>query len=49
MLCSQSLAIDFLMLAAALQLMFHRGEFLALGTYISRGIKRIRKTPSDET
>jgi uncharacterized membrane protein YphA (DoxX/SURF4 family) len=48
MLCSQSLAIDFLMLAAALQIMFHRGEFLALGTYISRGVKRIRKTPAEE-
>ena len=49
MLCSQSLTIDFLMLAAALQIMFHRGEFLALGTYISRGVKRIRKTPAEET
>ena len=49
MLCSQSLAIDFLMLAAALQIVFHRGEFLALETYISRGIKRIRRTPSGET
>lgn len=49
MLCSQSLAIDFLMLAAALQILLHRGEFLALGTYISRGIKRIRKTPVGET
>ena len=48
MLCSQSLAIDFLMLAAALQLMFHREELLALGTYISRGVKRLRKTPAEE-
>ena len=48
MLCSQSLAIDFIMLAAALQILFHRGEFLALGTYISRGVKRIRKTPAGE-
>jgi uncharacterized membrane protein YphA (DoxX/SURF4 family) len=48
MLCSQSLAIDFIMLAAAVQILFHRGEFLALGPYISRGVKHFRKSSIDE-
>lgn len=47
MLCSQSLAIDFIMLVAAVQILFHRGEFLALGPHIYRVVRRFKKKPDE--
>lgn len=36
MLSSQTLVLDFVMLAMAFQIFFHRGEFLALGPWLSQ-------------
>ncbi len=36
LLAVQSLVIDFVLLALAFQILFHRGEFLALGRWLSR-------------
>ncbi len=36
MLSSQTLVLDFVMLALAVQIIFHRGEFLALGAWLSQ-------------
>jgi len=36
MLVSQSLAIDFLDIALALQILFHRGDYLALGPWLKQ-------------
>lgn len=36
MLSSQSLAVDFVLLALAFQILFHRGDFLALGPWLSQ-------------
>ena len=47
MLCSQSLAIDFAMIAAAVQILFHRGEFLVLGPYIYRIVRRLKRKPDE--
>jgi uncharacterized membrane protein YphA (DoxX/SURF4 family) len=35
LLSVHSLAIDFVLLALALQILFHRGEFLSLGAWLS--------------
>lgn len=40
LLSTQSLVLDFFMLALALQILFHRGEFLALGPWLSRITRR---------
>lgn len=36
LLALQSLALDFVLLALAFQILFHRGEFLSLGHWLSR-------------
>lgn len=45
MLSSQTLAIDFVMLALAAQILFHRGDFLALGPWLSRIAERTSEPP----
>ena len=48
MLVSQTLAIDIVMLLLAFQILFHRGEFLALGHFINlRHIFRRAKATTD--
>jgi len=46
LLSTQSLALDFIMLALALQVLFHRREFLALGPWLSRIARRSTESPS---
>jgi len=42
----QTLAIDFVLLALAAQIFFHRGEFLSLGPWLSSAAKRSRQSDS---
>jgi uncharacterized membrane protein YphA (DoxX/SURF4 family) len=46
LLSVHSLAIDFVLLALAIQIIFHRGEFLSLGCWLSPKIKS-RHGPSE--
>jgi uncharacterized membrane protein YphA (DoxX/SURF4 family) len=43
LLAVQSLTIDFVLLALAVQIVFHRGEFLALGPWLSRKVAKLGK------
>ena len=43
LLAVQSLIIDFVLLALAVQIVFHRGEFLALGPWLSRKVAKLGK------
>jgi len=45
LLTSQTLALDFVLLAPAFQILFHRGEFLALGHWLSRKAELIEDMP----
>lgn len=45
LLAVQSLSIDFVLLILALQILFHRGEFLSLGHWLSHKLKPISNTP----
>ena len=44
MLGSQTLVLDFLLLALAFQILFHRGEFFALGPWLKRR-RALKQTP----
>ena len=46
LLSTQSLALDFVMLALAVQIFFHRVEFLTLGPWIKRAVDRSKKKAS---
>ena len=43
LLALHSLIIDFVLLALALQILFHRGEFLSLGTWLSAKARSVKK------
>lgn len=43
LLSTQSLAIDFVLLALAAQILLHRGEFLALGPWLSKKVAKLRQ------
>jgi len=45
LMVTQSLALDFVMLALACQILFHRGEFLAMGPWLSRLAGRSTESP----
>ena len=46
LLAVYSLAIDFVLLALAAQIFYHRGEFLALGSWFSRVAQRFSQSDS---
>ena len=46
LLAVHSLIIDFTLLALAIQILFHRGEFLALGPWLKGIAKRSGEPPS---
>jgi len=45
LMVTQTLVLDFAMLALAFQILFHRGEFLALGPWLSRLAGRSTESP----
>lgn len=45
LMVTQTLVLDFVMLALACQILFHRGEFLALGPWLSRLARRSTESP----
>jgi hypothetical protein len=46
LLSTQSLAIDFVMLALAVQIFFHQGDFMALGPWVKSIVDRSKEKAS---